>query len=582
MATYGFTLRSPQMLEIYKELATYAGHGRRCVLFGPSGVGKEHAARHFHQEFVRHSPDDPPFKSINCGALSSGTAASELFGHVKGAFTSADRDRKGLFRQAEGGILFLDEIGDLPEDVVPALLRALDPEHGCASALGDDRDYPTTGVTVIAATERPPETMRPALLARLGKQVFIPGVEERPEDLVPALAYFTLRAISKCRDGRDLLTIWKNREPPPQRGIVRTPNTPAAEGTPPHAQRMADDIARPLVPLAAARIWAGNFRALATAVDSAVVCAERVPEPEAFVQAVTRQFERHAPRYSETRDASPGTAITIAAGITATCATEQSLLASLSRLLPATAARERKAIALSRFLLTHTGIPFMRRDAAAALPDIPSRTLLDYLAILERHHLLSRSGTKGQFYHYPPQKTSADAAIDFLGLKQFCPPRPAPLDPAVAERLPELINALRCTRKLFLTGLDEPVRTACAVQVASEAGQRISYFAMQTNGSLEPLLSAVEKALMTQAGLDETTIAQHPLDARILGSSGFVYQQCRDAEHVLILDRTETLATGTQQQHLARLLTDWPWFSFILCGNKMGTELARLCSEHRL
>ena len=583
MATDGFTLRSRRMLELYKELATYARHGRRCVLFGPSGVGKEHAARHFHQAFARQTPGEPPFKSINCGALSSGTAASELFGHVKGAFTGADRDRKGLFRQAEGGILFLDEIGDLPEDVVPALLRALDPEHGCASALGDDQDYATTGVIVIAATERPPERMRPALLARLGKQVFIPGIEERPEDLAPAIAYFGLRAVSKCRDGRDITDLWSDEEPPHWHGRARAADASAAGDRPPCEQRMADDLARPLIPLAAARAWPGNFRALATAVDAAVVCAERSPEPGSFVLAVTRQFERHAPRYSVSRDASPGaTTLAIAAGAAAACATEQPLVASLSRLLPATAGRDHKAAALARFLLAHTGIPFMRRDAATALSDLPPRTLLDYLATLERHHLLSRSGGKGQVYHYPPQKAAADAATDFLGLTRFRPPLPAPLDPAVAERLPELLNALRCTRKLFLTGLDEPVRTACAVQVASEAGQRVSYFAIETAGSLEPLLAAVEGALMTEAGLEAAALAQHPLEARILGSSGFVYQHCRDAEHVLILDRTETLATGAQQLHLARLLTAWPWFSFILCGAKMGTELARLCAEHRL
>ena len=581
MATDGFTLRSQRMLEIYKELATYACHGRRCVLFGPSGVGKEHAARYFHEEFARQTTVDPPFKSINCGALSSGTAASELFGHVKGAFTSADRDRKGLFRQAEGGVLFLDEIGDLPEDVVPALLRALDPEHGSASALGDDQDYDTTGVIVIAATELSPGKMRPALLARLGKQVFVPGVEERPEDLAPAIAYFGIRAISKCRDGRDIIAIWNDREPQSRHDGTSPSDTSSTGDLLACQTRMGKDIARPLIPLATARVWPGNFRALATAVDSAVVCAERRPDPDAFVHAITRQFERHAPRYSVARNATP-IATSLSAGEAATCATEQPLVACLSRLLPATAGREQKAAALARFLLAQSGNPFMRRDAATALPDIPPRTLLDYLAILERHHLLSRSGGKGQFYHYPPRKAVADAAIDFLGLTRFCLPPAAPLHPSVTERLPELINALRCTRKLFLTGLDEPVRTACAVQIASEAGQRVSYFAIETTGSLEPLLSAVEEALMAEAGLEAAAMAQRPLEERISSSSGFVYQQCRDVEHVLILDRTETLATGTQQLHLARLLTAWPWFSFILCGAKMGTELAHLCSEHRL
>jgi hypothetical protein len=569
MGKDSFRLQSPRILEVYVELATYARHGRRCGLFGPSGAGKEHAARYFYQEYARYASGTPPFCSINCGALSAGTAASELFGHVKGAFTSADRDRKGLFRTAAGGVLFLDEIGDLPEDVVPTLLRALDPEHGCASALGDDHEYDTTGIIVIAATELPPGKLRPALLARLGKQVFVPGLDERPEDLAPSIAFFSARAVAKCQDAEQIMNAWTQRE-----------TTLAPESS---QQAMAEDIARPLIPLAADRVWQGNFRALATAVDSAVVCAGRSADPHAFVRSVTEQFKRHAPRYSVART---GQTTKVLAFDPERCApdAERELSDRLLSMLPRTADCDRKATALAHFLISLSGSPFMRRDAAAAVPEVASRTLLDYLGILEREGIVSRSGAKGQHYHYPAVRPSPSGSLDFLGSTLFVPPTAGELPPEVTERLPELCNALKRTRRIFITGTDDRARTACAVRVATaaDAGAWSSYLALENENSLRDLLSAVENALMRDTGLEAHTMAERPLPERIHESAGFVFHHCRGAKHILILDHTENLATGEQQLLLVQLLTAWPWLSFILCGTKMGTEFANICPEFNL
>jgi two-component system response regulator HydG len=116
------------------------------LIQGESGTGKEYVARIIHQQSKRLTK---PFVAIDCGALSSELAASELFGHVKGAFTGAMGDKKGLFEWADGGTLFMDEVGNLNYDVQVKLLRAL--QEKVVQPIGGNRSVPVN-VRLIAAT----------------------------------------------------------------------------------------------------------------------------------------------------------------------------------------------------------------------------------------------------------------------------------------------------------------------------------------------------------------------------------------------------------------------------------------------
>ena len=126
------------------------------MLLGESGTGKEMFAQPIHQASPRR---DRPFLAINCTALSQTLLESELFGHVKGAFTGADRDRPGAFELAHGGTLFLDEVGECDLETQAKLLRVLQPTTGAGSSsrtlrrVGDHRETPID-VRVIAATNR--------------------------------------------------------------------------------------------------------------------------------------------------------------------------------------------------------------------------------------------------------------------------------------------------------------------------------------------------------------------------------------------------------------------------------------------
>ena len=105
---------------LYKHIELVAPTKFSVLILGESGTGKEHLARLIHERSLRK---DKPFIAVDCGSLSKELAPSELFGHLKGSFTSAIADKKGVFEQAKGGTVFLDEVGNLPYEVQMQLLR---------------------------------------------------------------------------------------------------------------------------------------------------------------------------------------------------------------------------------------------------------------------------------------------------------------------------------------------------------------------------------------------------------------------------------------------------------------------------
>lgn len=167
------------------------------LILGESGTGKERVAKAIHENSLR---SERPFIAVNCGAIPESLIESELFGHKKGAFTGADRDTSGLFRSAEGGTIFLDEIGELPQSMQVKLLRVL--QERVVHPVGGDRDIPIN-VRVIAATNKDlaqlveEKQFRDDLYFRLNViEVSLPPLRNRTEDLPHLINVFVQKFTS--------------------------------------------------------------------------------------------------------------------------------------------------------------------------------------------------------------------------------------------------------------------------------------------------------------------------------------------------------------------------------------------------
>jgi two-component system, NtrC family, response regulator AtoC len=189
--------RSPAMLEVYKTVARVAAGRSSVLILGESGTGKELVARALHSQSPRA---ERPFVPVNVSAIPEGLLESELFGHVRGAFTGATSSRRGLFEEANHGTLFLDEIGDLSPMLQAKLLRVI--QEQSLKPVGGNEDF-KVDVRLVAATHRNLEemvrrgTFREDLYFRINVvTISLPPLRERSDD-IPILVDHFLRKYAR-------------------------------------------------------------------------------------------------------------------------------------------------------------------------------------------------------------------------------------------------------------------------------------------------------------------------------------------------------------------------------------------------
>lgn len=182
---------SPGMKSVLHTAHHVAPFDSSVLITGESGTGKELLAREIHAKSQRA---EGPFLAVNCGAIAEGLLESELFGHVRGAFTGADEDKTGIFEEAEGGTLLLDEIGCMDPLLQAKILRFLD--RGEIRRVGENVSH-TVSVRILAATNEDLEAamqsgkFRQDLFFRLNVvNIHVPPLRERKEDIVPLMEHF--------------------------------------------------------------------------------------------------------------------------------------------------------------------------------------------------------------------------------------------------------------------------------------------------------------------------------------------------------------------------------------------------------
>ena len=234
----GLTPRSEQMRKVLETAAKVAVYRTTILITGESGTGKEVLARTLHAQSTRA---DKPFVAVNCGAIPEELLESELFGHMRGAFTGAVQDKRGLFQEADSGTLFLDEIAELPVNLQVKLLRVL--QENEVRRVGSNRQE-AIDVRVVAATNQNIETavkegrFREDLYYRLNVvNLHIPPLRERQEDIAAFSELFLARHGKKT--GKTI------------------------RGVSPAAMRILESYR-----------WPGNVRELENCMERAVVLAE--------------------------------------------------------------------------------------------------------------------------------------------------------------------------------------------------------------------------------------------------------------------------------------------------------------------
>ena len=193
---------SPAMQEIYQTIAAVSRNSSNVLIQGPTGTGKELVAKAIHYSGPRAKK---PFLPVNCGSMSRSLLESQLFGHVKGAFTGAIAENPGFFVAADRGTLFLDEVAEIDSDLQAKLLRAIQEKE--VTPVGGTRPRPVD-VRIVAATNRDAKQamsegkLRSDLYYRLGVVVIrTPPLRERREDIPALVAYFNRRFAGRCGVG---------------------------------------------------------------------------------------------------------------------------------------------------------------------------------------------------------------------------------------------------------------------------------------------------------------------------------------------------------------------------------------------
>ena len=564
----GFNIESPAMKRVFSEVADYAVHGYPLILFGPTGTGKEFLAKYYHKVFCRNKIEYTDFNSLNCAGLSKETAISELFGHVKGAFTGATKDKPGIF-ETTNGVLFLDEFGDIHPEVQAMLLRAVDAKIREGKRLGANEPYKIENVIVIAATEQPKEKLRESLLARMGAEINVPGINKRKEDIPSALSYFFRKALleKRCDSKVVISTLIINR---PDLGNGNNVKTKIIS-------EFSTDLSRLLTPSVEARDWQGNFRSVGNVANQAVIRAKKINSYYDFLEDVKSYFIESCKNFSSHIYPEFDNQFVPEEQTESNIAIQHEWYSVIKAVFPNIHEKEVRKIA--GFFSQYDKVEFTRENFHDYLGETCGlRTAQLRLKELTNQELLTikKRGNKN-FYNITPKNTVQNQVFlqsEFLALPK--------LKKSINNRnkeLEELNDIIINSHGIFLSGPKQSGKTTLAIVFcAGLKRERPVYYFSFKQGDIEELLILISNELKNDDSKQNFQFNLQDdisIETKVAFISGYLNQYIyAERKPLLILDETDLLTTQNQQLGLQAIIRFWHFFDVMLVGEKMGNETA--------
>ncbi len=554
----GFEIKSPKMYEVFEAVHDFARQGQPLIMFGPSGVGKEFLARYYFAQYSLATHCKGRFISLNCAGISEALAMSDLFGHVKGSFTSADRNREGLLKMAQDGVLFLDEIGDLADSVQAMLLRAMDENTHEGRKLGDDKNYSIQNTLIICATEKSKDNLRESLLFRSGLQIQVPGLDDRPEDVEDAIKFFCTRAIEKRLDRTELLSMLLKRN----EGEISKDTL-----SDPQIIELVHDIARHLTPLVKARDWPGNFRALRTAVDSGIIRAKKMNSSLEFIEDVKKYFHHHLGDYSisvieNLHPVHKHASAEDSSGIS-------EWMDTLAREIPNL--KDDEKAKLSSFLSDYKNTSFKRKDFELYMGNLSQRVSQNRIKELIENNILERDANARFRYRIKSRYDESDGQDIKLPILMKLPESHG--EEAFPEKALEAIGIIENSQGLFISEDDSHKRETFLASLGNAliADHDVLYYSFCENSLQDFVVACIDH--LSKLDLDgwfkKEDWRNMIIEEKIFGLSGYINQiLLKHKKTIIILDALDLFKTIELQSIIDKLIFYWHPVQFIFGTKK--------------
>jgi len=556
----GFPVKNPKMIHVFHEVADYARQGYPVVLFGPSGSGKEFLAQYYYDIYISQCNEEGRFETVNCATLADGTAAGDLFGYVKGIFSEAYKDKEGLLEILKTGVLFLDEVGDLSENIQAMLLRALhtNPKKREGRRIGAVNSYKIDQrLCIVCATDKPVDSIRESLLFRMGAIIHVPGMEEREEDIKSALPWFFKKSLYSIRNYS--LLISKLEKSSTQKNLKSWDD-------------FSTVVANHLLPLVESKKWKGNFRSLNTVVNQSVIRSANSNTFDQLLNNTIRFFQEILPNY--TSSVSNTEHLLVKHAESDSFIKQDEINTNLERILQIfPRIKNHESSKIAEFLVAYSSLPFKRSDFESFIgSSYTPRTAQKRLRDLVSNNILSIE--ENGLY-----KVKED---EIAGEEYICPNSFAlPVENYTHELRLKIIDAvlplINNSKGIYISTEEQNIKGSISSCLGDLLKQTypVYHFSFD-NQDIGMLIEAAKTeterhnpSLFSQEIWNKTDDQA----IKIAFLSGYFERHANESKSpVFILESVNKVVSNEDKMALLAVIKFWPFFRFVLIGDKMGNE----------